>query len=111
MYNQYQPSFYSSMQTMPPQQIIRVTGENGARAYQLPPSSSILLLDSTEPIVWLKTTDGAGYPTVIPYHIEEIKPQQKVDVNDFDERLRKLEEMIYGKSNNSEVESATADIE
>lgn len=106
MYNQYQPSFYASM---PTQQIIRVTGENGARAYQLPPSSSILLLDSTEPIVWLKTTDGAGYPTVIPYRIEEVKPQHEVNVNDFDERLRKLEETIYGKSNNSEVESATTE--
>ncbi len=35
----------------------------------MPPNSSILLLDETAPIVWLKMTDGAGYPTLNPYDI------------------------------------------
>ena len=42
--------------------IVRVSGRPGAEAYQMAPNSEVLLLDETAPIVWLKTTDGAGYP-------------------------------------------------
>ena len=51
------------------QEVVRVNGKNGAEAFQMLPNSSILLLDETAPIVWLKTTDGAGYPTITPYDI------------------------------------------
>ena len=43
----------------PQRQIIRVNGENGARAYNMAPNSSVLLLDENMPIVWLAQTDGA----------------------------------------------------
>lgn len=82
--------------------VIKVSGRNGAEAFQMLPNSSVLLLDETAPIVWLKTTDGAGYPTISPYKIEPFQPEPEVNVKSLEERIARLEEMIAnGKSNNS----------
>ena len=50
------------MQTPQRCEVIRVNGRNGADAFRLAPNSSILMLDENEPLVWLKTTDGAAAP-------------------------------------------------
>ena len=55
-------------------QIIRVNGENGARAFSMPPNSAAILLDENMDVFYLKSTDGAGYPTINAY---EFKPLQK----------------------------------
>ena len=78
------------------QRLVRVSGRPGAEAYQMAPNSEALLLDETAPIVWLKITDGAGYPRLIPYDItphEEVQP----DYKSFEERLKRLEDLINGK--------------
>lgn len=62
--------------------VVRVNGWNGANSYALAPNSSILLLDETAPIVYLKTTDGAGYGTVTPYDIIAHKDPEKINVED-----------------------------
>lgn len=85
----------------PPQRITKVNGENGAKAYQLPPNSEALLLDETAPIVWLKTTDGAGYPSLAPYSITPYEPTPPVDVNGLEQRIKRLEEIINGKPDNA----------
>ena len=59
-----------NMKNLPHYEVIRVNGRAGAEAFQMAPNSQVLLLDETAPIVWLKTTDGAGYPSLIPYDIE-----------------------------------------
>jgi hypothetical protein len=43
--------------------LIRVTGMEGARAYQMPPNSRAPLFDDTDDIVIFKMTDGAGFPS------------------------------------------------
>lgn len=87
------------------QQVIRVNGEQGARAFQMMPNSSVLLLDETAPLVWLKQTDGAGYPTVTAFKIEPYVPQPQPDLNTLMQRLAQLEERIsdneQSKSNSS----------
>lgn len=82
-------------------QIIRVNGEGGAKAYQMQPNSSVLLLDETAPIVWLKSTDGAGFPNLIPYKIEPYTPEPEPDIKSLIERISRLEEQVNEKSNNS----------
>ena len=57
----YGNSLNSPMQPQIRSEIVKVNGENGARAYQLAPNSSALLLDESSPIVWLVQSDGAGY--------------------------------------------------
>ena len=85
-------------------EIIRVNGENGAKAFNLQPNSSILLLDETAPIVWLAQTDGAGYKTLTPSTITPYQPEQAPDYNTLEERVKKLEE-ILNESNNAKVKS------
>lgn len=90
--------------TQPRSEIIRVHGEEGAKAYQLPPNSAILLLDDTNPILWFKSTDGAGYPQVTAYDItphidtkEIVQPNN--DYQALEERVSKLERRLNnGKS-------------
>lgn len=56
-FNQFQN--YSIRQ----ESITRVTGEEGAKAYQMAPNSSAALFDGNEDIFYLKTTrkGGGGY--------------------------------------------------
>ena len=46
------------------QSLIRVTGIDGAKAYQMPPNSVVPLFDSDNDIMYIKSTDGAGFPTI-----------------------------------------------
>ena len=78
-------------------EIVKVNGKNGAEAFQMAQNSSILLLDETAPIVWLKTTDGAGYPTLTPYTISPYQPEPEVNVKSLEERITAIEEIINAK--------------
>ena len=79
-------------------EIVRVNGENGARALPLGPNSNALLLDESAPIVWLVQTDGAGYKTVQPYKIEPYKPEAPADTRSLENRIKRLEEIVNAKS-------------
>ena len=92
------------------QEVVRVNGRNGANAYQMAPNSSILLLDETAPIIWLKTTDGASYPTVTGYTITPIETQTtgtaSADYSALEKRIAKLEEAFNArKSDASDAKS------
>ena len=92
-----------SFQQAPQQtKVVEVTGRAGAEAYQLAPESSVLLLDTTAPIVWLIKTDGAGYKSMVPYDIKVHEEEKPVDhYKELEERISKLEETINAKSNTS----------
>jgi len=92
--SQYAGSGLNLYQQPARQEITRVNGEGGAKAYQLAPNSSVLLLDETNPIVWLKTTDGAGYPNLIPYTITPFEPEPTPDFRSLESRIAKLEERL-----------------
>lgn len=94
MYNPYQPYTTSN-------QIVKVNGMNGAQAYNLMPNSSILLLDETAPRLFLKQTDGAGYPTISAYKLEPYVEEKQPELSDIVSRIEKLEETINAKSNTS----------
>jgi hypothetical protein len=108
MYNQFgqQPGSYGYpgqsfmswplMQSQQRMEIIRVNGEGGARAYQMPPSSNALLLDEANPLVWLVQTDGAGYKTVTPYTITPYQAAPAPDLGTLEQRISRLEGMING---------------
>lgn len=91
-------------QVQPSTQVVRVNGENGAKAYGIGANSSALLLDESGLIVWLVTSDGAGYKTVSAY---DITPHQATPVPDYgslENRIasieKRLEEMSNGNSRN-----------
>ena len=108
----YSPMYPQPVQTpqyIPKQEVVKVNGENGARALQIAPNSSALLLDENAPIVWLVITDGAGYKTVTPYSITPYQPEPPVDVKSLEERIKRLEEMFNGKSNTRNIKSKPVD--
>lgn len=107
MYNNYMPNMYQAPYGPNRQEIVHVNGENGARAYQLPPNSNILLLDDNAPIVWLCQTDGAGYKTVTPYTITPYKPEPEIDLKALENRIAKLEKEIKHESNTSDATTET----
>ena len=75
----YGSSFNSPMQPQVRSEIVKVNGENGARAYQLAPNSSALLLNESSPIVWLVQSDGAGYKTITPYSITPYQTEPTIN--------------------------------
>ena len=98
--NQYlQNLLLQQAQGQTTQEVVKVSGINGVNAYQLPPNSSVLLLDTTAPIVWLVQTDGAGYKTSTPYDITPHESEETTQYKTLEERITKLEETINAKSN------------
>ena len=82
----------------PQQQVVRVNGENGARSYQLGANSSAMLLDESGLMVWLITSDGAGYKTVTPYDITPHQEVPKPDFGTLESRIQRLEEIVNGNT-------------
>ena len=98
-YGQQMPQAYPQPMQPAPQQVVRVNGENGARAYQIGANSSAMLLDESGALVWLVTSDGAGYKTVAAYDIMPHKEQPAKEYTDLETRVKKLEDMMGGKRN------------
>ena len=92
-------------QQQPKQEVVKVNGENGARAFPLGANSSALLLDESGVIVWLVTTDGAGYKTVAPFDISPHEAAPAPNYNDLEQRISALERMM---NNGTSSDSANA---
>lgn len=102
--NPFNPQLNPQLNTQPQRtDIIHVNGENGAKAYQMAPNSNILLLDDTAPIIWLKQTDGAGYPSLTPYSITPYQPEPPIDLKALEDRLSRLEARLDDESNVTEI--------
>lgn len=99
-------------QQQPRHEVVKVSGENGARAFQMPANSSALLLDESGVIVWLVTTDGAGYKTVAPFDITPHEAAPAPNYSDLETRITRLEEMMKnantGNSSNAQRTEYTA---
>ena len=90
MYQQSQPQ----VPQLPKQEVVKVNGENGARAYPLGANSSALLLDESGTIVWLAVSDGAGYKTISAYDITPHQEASMPDYSSLESRIARLEEMF-----------------
>lgn len=112
-YPQYYPQY--SQNQMPAQQapqqpqsssMIWVSGEAGAKAYLVAPNTTVQLWDSENPIIYLKSADASGMPSmkIIDYKIREqaqsqtapVATEVKIDYVTHDE-LKDLEEKITHK--------------
>ena len=108
------PGFYQSPYTQPTQNpymdrlaqmqpppqprdgLIRVTGMDGARAYQMPPNSAVALFDGGQDVFYVKTTDGAGFPTIRAYSFQPMEQAQAMGASEYVTRAEfdQLKEMI-----------------
>ena len=75
-------------------EVVKVNGENGARAYQIGANSSALLLDESGKMVWLVVSDGAGYKTVAAYDIMPHEEPPAPNFADLESRIANLERMM-----------------
>ena len=57
-------------------QIIFVQGETGAKAYQIPNNTTILLMSSESNEFFIKTTDSSGFPTIRKFTFQEQQNQE-----------------------------------
>lgn len=73
-YNQPQIMNNQPMMTQEPiQNLIRVNGIEGAKAYQMPANSTVALFDANNDILYVKCTDGAGFPSIRTFTFTEVK--------------------------------------
>lgn len=121
-YPQYNPYFQQmqAMQsapapTLPQQQIIQVNGKASVDTISLAPNSSILVMDTSAPIVWMCVSDGVGKVTATPYDIVVHQEEPPVDVKSIEQRITaiestisEMEDKINAKSNGSRVKSKSA---
>ena len=95
MYNYFQPN------VLPPQQVLQANGKASIDALRMSPNSSVLIMDTTAPIVWLCTSDGLGNVTSMPYDIAQ-HVEEPVD-DPLEKRLAAIEsqlkEIVNAKSN------------
>lgn len=98
------PQILPAQATAPAQQIIYVTGVDGARAVKLPPSSSVALMDSQSDTLFVKATDANGTETLFarsPLNFEDVGPEAtdavtRKDLEDLKADLRKIVADIKG---------------
>lgn len=81
------------------QQLIRVTGIDGAKAYQMGPGSVVPLFDSDDDIMYVKSTDDAGFPTIRTFRFSPVEQApsgggQYVTHDELNSVLADIREMI-----------------
>ena len=127
-YNSYFPTGYNMPQYMYPQAqsmasaspqnnqggIIWVQGEAGAKSYLVAPNTTVQLWDSEAQVIYLKSADASGMPSmkIIDYTIRDTNPSVKlnqqpavdyVTKNEFDAFKAEVQKMIGGAKNESIV--------
>lgn len=76
--SQYQNTMPQMVQAPPQtnQGLLWVQGEAGAKSYLVAPNTTVLLMDSESQRFYLKSTDGAGMPSLRTYEYTEVLPNQ-----------------------------------
>lgn len=114
MYNAYQNpyGYFQNQNILPQQQIIQVNGKASVDTIQLAPNSSVLVMDTSAPIVWMCVSDGIGKVTATPYDIVLHKEEPPVNISSVEQRLSAIENAIAemegkinAKSNGSKLKS------
>lgn len=127
----YRPNIYQPqpmpqpMEQMPPIQatgIIKVNGRAGAEAFHMnAPNAMAALFDANEDIFYLKTTDGAGYPTVEAYsftRLADAAPTAQTEdficreefekfKTDLEEAIRNVQQSVQRKTTAVKASAAT----
>nr|DAV57930.1 MAG TPA: hypothetical protein [Caudoviricetes sp.] len=100
------------------QQLIRVNGLEGAKAYQMGANSTVALFDSNNDIMYVKNTDGAGFGSIRAFKFVEMDLNNSVPVSEYAtknelEQLRQevknYAEQFISKSKSAKTKSVTDD--
>lgn len=90
------------------QQLTRVNGLEGAKAYQVMPGCTMALFDANEDLFYVKTADSAGFPSVRTFRFEEIQPQapENKDFVSRKEMEEYVKQLIQNTTANTETKSS-----
>lgn len=83
------------------QDVLWVQGENAARAFMLAPGATVFLMDSEQPVFYIKSADQNGVPTLKIYDYSERTATTTVDVQTPSIDVEKIEKQL--KSLNSKI--------
>ena len=94
---------------LPAQQVLQVNGKQSVDSIQMAPNSSVLVMDTTAPIVWLCVSDGVGRVTATPYdvtkHIDAPAPDSvEARLNAIENALKRMEDKLNGKPDDADIE-------
>ena len=82
-YQQYNNQNFNNIQ-QPVNNLLKVTGPESAKAYPLPPKSTVVLFDEEEPVFYVKTTDDSGFANPPrAFKFEEITETQLQPINNL----------------------------
>lgn len=98
-FDQMQQYQQRAQMQQPGMQLIRVTGMDGAKAYQMPPNSVVPLFDADNDVMYVKSTDGAGFPTIRAFSFQPIEDpaphdQQYVTRGEFEAAISQMREAM-----------------
>lgn len=81
--------------------LIRVNGIDGAKAFQLKPRETVPLFDANDDIMYIKSADDGGFPSLRAFRFSEIdltgtkSTPEYVTKDEFDKLKQEVEQ--YGK--------------
>ena len=115
-YNPFSNNPYQ--QTLSPQQIPTANGRESVNNIKLPPNSSVLVADSTLPLIYRCVSDSLGNVSINCFDIsphkdeEQIKKEQtEIILADLVQRIERLENESVTKWNNTQHEPSEANVE
>lgn len=81
-----------------------VNGYEGAKNFNVAPNQTVLLVDSQEPFMYMKSANQMGQINIKTFKIQEMSmnPDQLAENEKyamFDKRLAKIEELLIAKEN------------
>ena len=108
---------YNYQNILPAQQVLQVNGKASVDSIQMAPNSSVLVMDTTAPIVWLCVSDGVGRVTATPYdvskHIDPPAPDSvEARLAGIEEAIKRMEERFNAKPDDADarhVEGSTSE--
>lgn len=97
----YNPPYYGQPKT---NQYAFVNGIEGAKSYQMQPNQMVMLLDSDNPIVYKKTSNGYGQATIECFKMVQISEEELRGINnqlqpeyvlksDFEALVKRIDEL------------------
>ena len=124
VYGYAQPTYYDMLRqqmapqqpaqqanVLPAQQVIQVAGRQSIDTLQMSPNSSVLIMDTSAPIVWLCVSDGLGKVTATAYDISVHQDTPPFDIAGFAEsvegRLKELESKVLKEADKHEPDVAS----
>lgn len=108
--NYYPPNNYQQPRQPIMNQYVFVNGVDGAKAYNLMPNQTILLMDNDSPFVYMKTANQLGQTTIRYFKLVETSEDEAKGVkenkdyvsrNEFDEMKKKIDKILKGGKDNA----------